>query len=87
VAENPMVKEALEEHLNQLKQDLAQQGLNLERFSVSCNNQNRQDASGRWKKQSNGFSNLFGDGPESDETISNAISNSLPQSGLVDTRI
>ena len=87
VAENPMVKEALEEHLNQLKQDLAQQGLNLERFSVSCNNQNHQDASGRWKKQSKGFSNLFGDGPASDETISNAISNSLPQSGLVDTRI
>jgi flagellar hook-length control protein FliK len=87
VAENPMVMQALEEHLTQLKQDLAQQGLNLERFNVSCNNQRRQDDSDGGQKQSKRFSTLLGDGPETVEPISSSTTNSLTQSGLVDTHI
>jgi flagellar hook-length control protein FliK len=66
IADNPQVKEALEEQLVQLRDNLASSGLDLERFDVSCGQDNSQADSGTNNKKSSKFSSLL-DGDELEE--------------------
>ena len=60
IADNPHVKEALEEQLVHLRDSLANHGLNLERFDVSYGQDNRQaDSGGSQKKKQGGFSSFL----------------------------
>lgn len=52
IAENPHVKDAMSEQLNQLKETLAAQGLELESFDVSCQSDHRQPEFGTDRRKS-----------------------------------
>jgi flagellar hook-length control protein FliK len=49
IADNPQVKAALEDQMAQLKDNLAKQGLDLEHFDISYNDQQRQAEN--WKEE------------------------------------
>lgn len=78
VAENPAVKEALEEHMTQLKSTLAQQGIDLERFDVDYGGRQRDaDQSGRNRRR---FSNSRQQ-KENDELNGEALNGDLENAG------
>jgi flagellar hook-length control protein FliK len=80
VTENPAVKEALEEHMSQLKSTLAQQGVELERFDVGYNGRERNTGqSGQNRRRFSGSGQGNADEESGDESATETADNTGSQ--------
>ncbi|MDY6851404.1 MAG: flagellar hook-length control protein FliK, partial [Thermodesulfobacteriota bacterium] len=84
IAENAMVRDALEGHMTQLRDNLAQQGLNLERFDVSLGQDRNQAGTGDRKRRFGGFNEKKASDLDQAHKIEHLTPDGLSGPGLVD---